>query len=155
MSQTSGVSQTNNSSRKILIDRIDKLIHLVAGKFGREIAQAVEGNMSMSQFLVLRFIAQSGPARVSQIAQKMQVTSSAVTFLTDKLVDKELIGRKRDKTDRRVVLVFVTEKGASLLEELEASRRAAAERLLSNLSDVELSSIVTILDKLASSIALA
>ena len=63
--------------------------------------------------------------------------------------------RKRDKTDRRVVLVFVTEKGASLLEELEASRRAAAERLLSNLSDVELSSIVTILDKLASSIALA
>jgi DNA-binding MarR family transcriptional regulator len=140
-------------NRKTLIDRIDRLIHLIAGKFSREVAQAIEGTMSVSEFLVLRMLAQTGPSRVSQIARKMQITASAVTFLADKLVDKELIRRKRDEIDRRVVLVSITEKGARVLEELEALRRAAAERMLEGLSDSELSGIVAILEKLAGSIA--
>jgi len=140
-------------NRKTLIDRIDRLIHLIAGKFSREVAQAIEGTMSVSEFLVLRMLAQTGPSRVSQIACKMQITASAVTFLTDKLADKELILRKRDEADRRVVLVSITEKGARVLEELEALRRAAAERMLEGLSDSELSGIVAILEKLAGSIA--
>jgi DNA-binding MarR family transcriptional regulator len=140
-------------NRKTLIDRIDRLIHLIAGKFSREVAQAIEGTMSVSEFLVLRMLAQTGPSRVSQIARKMQITASAVTFLTDKLADKELILRKRDEADRRVVLVSITEKGARVLEELEALRRAAAERMLEGLSDSELSGIVAILEKLAGSIA--
>jgi len=140
-------------NRKTLIDRIDCLIHLIAGKFSREVAQAIEGTMSVSEFLVLRMLAQTGPSRVSQIARKMQITASAVTFLTDKLADKELILRKRDEADRRVVLVSITEKGARVLEELEALRRAAAERMLEGLSDSELSGIVAILEKLAGSIA--
>lgn len=139
--------------RKTLIDRIDRLIHLIAGKFSREVAQAIEGTMSVSEFLVLRMLAQTGPSRVSQIAREMQITASAVTFLTDKLADKELILRKRDEADRRVVLVSITEKGARVLEELEALRRAAAERMLEGLSDSELSGIVAILEKLAGSIA--
>lgn len=140
-------------NRKTLIDRIDRLIHLIAGKFSREVAQAIEGTMSVSEFLVLRMLAQTGPSRVSQIARKMQITASAVTFLTDKLADKELILRKRDEADRRVVLVSITEKGARVLEELEGLRRAAAERMLEGLSDSELSGIVAILEKLAGSIA--
>lgn len=140
-------------NRKTLIDRIDRLIHLIAGKFSREVAQAIEGTMSVSEFLVLRMLAQTGPSRVSQIARKMQITASAVTFLTDKLADKELILRKRDEADRRVVLVSITEKGARVLEGLEALRRAAAERMLEGLSDSELSGIVAILEKLAGSIA--
>mgnify|MGYP001356844132 FL=1 len=140
-------------NRKTLIDRIDRLIHLIAGKFSREVAQAIEGTMSVSEFLVLRMLAQTGPSRVSQIARKMQITASAVTFLTDKLADKELILRKRDEADRRVVLVSITEKGARVLEELEALRRAAAERMLEGLSDSELSGIMAILEKLAGSIA--
>jgi DNA-binding MarR family transcriptional regulator len=82
----------------------------------------------------------------------MQITSSAVTFLTDKLVDKGLILRKRGETDRRVVLVSITEEGARVLKELEALRRAAAERILEGLSDAELWGIAAILDKSASGI---
>ena len=106
----------------------------------------------MSEFLVLRLIAHTGPSRVSRIAHKMQITSSAVTFLTDKLVDKGLILRKRGETDRRVVLVSITEEGARVLKELEALRRAAAERILEGLSDAELWGIAAILDKSASGI---
>lgn len=155
MNQNSGLSNIVNENRRVLIGQIDKLIHVITKRFGQEMARAVEGRISVSQFLVLRLLTQSGPARVSQIAEKMQITSSAVTFLTDKLMEKELIGRKRDKTDRRAVHVFATEKGVSLIKELETKRREAAENLLGNLSDLELSNIVTILDKLANSIALA
>ena len=148
MSQIQGVFP----DRKTLIDRIDRLIHLIATRFSREVAQAIEGTMSVSEFLVLRLIAHAGPSRVSRIAHKMQITSSAVTFLTDKLVDKGLILRKRGETDRRVVLVSITEEGARVLKELEALRRAAAERILEGLSDAELWGIAAILDKSASGI---
>ncbi len=155
MNQTSGLSEIINTDRRALIDQIDKLIHVITKRFGQEMARVVEGRISVSQFLLLRSLNQSEPARISQIAEKMQVTSSAVTFLTDKLIEQELIGRKRDKTDRRAVYIFVTKKGADLVEELESLRREAAESLLSNLSDLELSNIVTILDKLANSMAIA
>lgn len=145
----------HDENRKVLIDQIDRLIHFLARKFSQEMAQIIEGHVSATQFLVLRLLAHSGPAKVSQIAGKMQITPSAVTLLADGLTEKGLIGRERDQTDRRVVYINITEKGLELIRELENARRKAAESLMSRLSDLELSSIVAILDKLTNTTSLA
>ncbi|MGI6627728.1 MAG: MarR family winged helix-turn-helix transcriptional regulator [Bacillota bacterium] len=142
-------------NRKVLIEQIDSLIYVLARKFSQEIAQIIEGEISASQFLVLRFLAQSGPAKVSQIAEKMQITPSAVTLLANDLTAKNLVIRERDKKDRRVVYIYITEKGSDILKELEILRRRAAENLLYKLSDLELSNIVATLEKLATSITIA
>jgi len=115
----------------------------------------MKGRVSASQFIMLRFLKQCGPAKVSQISRKMQLTPSAITFMTKDLLERDLIERQRDTKDRRVVYISITQEGLEVVEEIEASIRQSTEILLSNLTNLDLSNIVYILEKLDTSLAMA
>ena len=66
------------------------------------------------QFYVLATIGYAGSLPFGEIGAKMMVTVSNLTGIVDRLEQKKLVLRKRDGTDRRVVHVTLTEKGASL-----------------------------------------
>jgi len=66
------------------------------------------------QFYVLATIGYAGSLPFGEIGAKMMVTVSNLTGIVDRLEQKKLVLRKRDGTDRRVVHVILTEKGASL-----------------------------------------
>lgn len=66
------------------------------------------------QFYVLATIGYAGSLPFGEIGAKMMVTVSNLTGIVDRLEQKKLVLRKRDGTDRRVVHVTLTGKGASL-----------------------------------------
>lgn len=66
------------------------------------------------QFYVLATIGYAGGLPFGEIGAKMMVTVSNLTGIVDRLEDKKLVTRKRDETDRRVVHVVLTDKGAKL-----------------------------------------
>lgn len=66
------------------------------------------------QFYVLATIGYAGGLAFGEIGAKMMVTVSNLTGIVDRLEEKKLVARKRDETDRRVVHVLLTEKGAKL-----------------------------------------
>ena len=66
------------------------------------------------QFYVLATIGYAGGLPFGEIGAKMMVTVSNLTGIVDRLEDKKLVTRKRDETDRRVVRVVLTDKGAKL-----------------------------------------
>jgi len=66
------------------------------------------------QFYVLATIGYAGSLPFGEIGAKMMVTVSNLTGIVDRLEQKKLVLRKRDETDRRVVHVALTEKGANL-----------------------------------------
>ncbi len=66
------------------------------------------------QFYVLATIGYAGSLPFGEIGAKMMVTVSNLTGIVDRLEQKKLVLRKRDETDRRVVHVTLTEKGANL-----------------------------------------
>ena len=145
----------DNTDRKIVIAQMIRLIHSISRKFGNEMTKIMKGRVSASQFIMLRFLKQCGPAKVSQISRKMQLTPSAITFMTKDLLERDLIERQRDTKDRRVVYISITQEGLEVVEEIEASIRQSTEILLSNLTNLDLSNIVYILEKLDTSLAMA
>jgi len=145
----------DDTHRKLVMGQMIKLMHSISRKFGREMTRAMDGRVSASQFIMLRFLKQCGPARVSEISRKMQLTPSAITFMTKDLFEKDLIERRRDTEDRRVVYINITQEGLEVVEAIETSIRQSAESLLGNLTNLDLSSIVCILEKLDTSIIMA
>lgn len=78
-----------------------------------------EIGLTVPQFGLLRMIAQEKKARVIQLADKLEVKSSAVTVMLDRLEALGLIAREPDENDRRAVIVTLTAKGQELLEEAQ------------------------------------
>lgn len=142
-------------NRRTTVGQIIRLLHSISGKFGKEITRSMEGRVSASQFIMLMILKQTGPAKASEIAKKMQLTPSAITFMSKDLFGKNLIKRKRDDDDRRAVYIHITEEGSRIVEEIETSIRQSLEGLLVNLTNAELSNIVLILDKLDKNIRMA
>ncbi|ASA24601.1 MarR family winged helix-turn-helix transcriptional regulator [Paenibacillus donghaensis] len=89
-----------------------------------------ELGLTVPQFGLLRMIAQEKKSRVVQLAEKLEVKSSAVTVMLDRLELLGLVQREPDECDRRAVVVTITPPGEELLKEAEyRSKLLLAEHL--------------------------
>ncbi len=81
---------------------------------------------SLTDFAVLEFLLQKGPQPVNTIGEKVLLTSGSITTAVQRLEKENLVIRRRDETDRRVVRVGLTPRGKALIER---SFQAHSERL--------------------------
>jgi DNA-binding MarR family transcriptional regulator len=78
------------------------------------------------QAILLTVYLEAPPHTVRGLAQKLNVTKPVITRALDSMGKHELVGRRRDETDRRNVLVQRTVKGALYLERLADTIRDLA-----------------------------
>ena len=108
----------------------------------------VDVDLTMSQLKILFVLhsssvpgAEHGP-RVSEVARLLGVTLPTVTSVTDKLVERGLVRRDEDPSDRRQTLCRLTPEGQQAIDGLMAGHRAYTEALLGYLSEDELAVIL-------------
>lgn len=102
-----------------LIEALGLSMWRVQRKITSQMSLHKEIGLTVPQFGLLRMIAQEKKARVIQLADKLEVKSSAVTVMLDRLEVFGLIERATDENDRRAVIVTITAKGQELLEEAQ------------------------------------
>lgn len=75
-----------------------------------------------SEFWLLIALIHADPKgmKASELSTQIQVTPAAVTHMLNSLEREHYIERQADPTDRRVVLVRLTEQGREILKELRA-----------------------------------
>ena len=78
---------------------------------------------------------------VSQVAEMVHLTPSAMTSVIDKLVKKGYVERRRDDEDRRVVHLVLTHSGRTVFRAHEAFHRGMAHSLFDSLSDDEAAAV--------------
>ncbi|MEC0168891.1 MarR family transcriptional regulator [Paenibacillus graminis] len=100
-----------------LVERLGLSMWKVQRKIASQMSLHQEIGLTVPQFGLLRMIAQEQNPRVIQLADKMEVKSSAVTVMLDRLELLGLSAREQDEHDRRAVIVTLTDKGEKLLEE--------------------------------------
>jgi DNA-binding MarR family transcriptional regulator len=107
---------------------------------------AVDVTMSQLKvaFLLYCSVPPSGTdgLRVSEVARLLGVTLPSVTSVMDKLVERGLLRRDEDPTDRRQHVCRLTPDGLQLIERLVAGRRAYTSRLLAYLDDEALATVL-------------
>jgi len=124
----------------------------------RRIAQAMElrsrdllsgHGMTGPQLTALRIIGSSQPISAGAVARGMHLSQATVTGILHRLEQRELLRRSRTASDRRNVLLCLTEKGQHTVRSAPSLLRDQFREQLSRLADWEQTAILSTLQRLA------
>lgn len=107
-----------------------------------------EHHLSPAQYNVLRILRTAGINGMAchEIGERMVTRDPDMTRLLDKLEDRELLGRARERQDRRVIRTRISPGGLKLLRELDDPVRGLHRRQLGHLSEKRLRLLVRLLE---------
>jgi DNA-binding MarR family transcriptional regulator len=94
-------------------------------RFSKELL-ATEGQITVEQYealLALRASDSSHGMQVGQLSERLQVRHHTTVALTNKLMDRGLVSKRRALDDRRQVYVRLTAAGVQLIDRLAAQHR--------------------------------
>lgn len=98
--------------------------------------------LTMPQFKVLSAVAVHGRIDSPYLVRRLNMLPSTLTRIVDRLVERDLVRRRVDSKDRRVVFLEATPEGTKLVKTLTASTMPEPlSEALQNLSPDELEQV--------------
>ncbi len=112
------------------------------------VAQALkEHGLTMTQYNVLRILRGAGSSGLcrSEVGQRMIAPMPDATRLIDRLIVAGYAQKARDPKDMRFTVTRITDRGLTLLKELDQPIRDRHKTLMRNLSDADITTLSTLL----------
>ncbi len=110
--------------------------------------------LTPSQYNVLRILRGEGrPLPILEIAGRTITVVPGITGLIDRLERDGFVNRLRCETDRRVIYVALTDRGATTLAALDGPMADLHHQLLGHLSRTELQELIRLLEKVRGPLA--
>lgn len=110
--------------------------------------------ISSSQLWVLWELYKTPGLKVTELASRLSIHQSTASNLIEKIVNRKLIGKKREDQDQRVVRLYLTEEGKDVILKAPDSPRGILREALDQLSAEELNLLEQSLENLISRIKL-
>ena len=106
-------------------------------------------DLTSQQYNVLRILRGSNPKPMSTscVRSRMLDKMSDVSRIVDRLFKKDLVSKKVCSSDKRLVDVFITKTGLSLLDEIDESVNGM-NKIFTGITEQEAETLNNILDKL-------
>jgi len=105
-----------------------KLMRATESVTARAHQQLSSLGLTFSQFGVLEALYHLGPMSQSAIGQKILRSSGNMTMVIDNLEKRELVRRERNQSDRRFLIIHLTDKGKKLITRIFPSHAAEITR---------------------------
>jgi DNA-binding MarR family transcriptional regulator len=118
-----------------LIEEVQRS-QLATDRYDQAVADAI--GLNRTDMRCLDVISREGPVTAGRLADATGLTSGAMTTALDRLERAGLARRVRDATDRRRVLVELTEEARAGAGDFYGDQMAHAERLYKRYSEKEL-----------------
>ena len=110
--------------------------------------QQLSHNPMSSEFKVMGMLTRHGSLPISRIGNWLGISKPNMTANIDKLIEENLVERKSDPTDRRVVNVSLTEKGVEYMKRSWDEAHEAIKLKLSSLTIEEMDLLYTSLENI-------
>ncbi|MCM3399805.1 MarR family winged helix-turn-helix transcriptional regulator [Oceanobacillus profundus] len=101
--------------------------------------------MRTSDFAILEALYHKGRQTIRQISEAVLINTGSITYVIDKLENKELLERSNCKDDRRVVYIQLTDQGRQLMDGIFPKHQKVIEDLFDGISDEEKTTIIHVL----------
>lgn len=125
-------------------------VSVFSGAFGKWAAQAVADLPGGPRgYLVLDAVSRGEHGSQLELARRLRVDRTAMTYLLDELEAAKLVTRRPDPADRRARLVALTAKGTRTLTRSRSQIDVAEQRLLSTLDASEALQFRRMLERVA------
>jgi DNA-binding MarR family transcriptional regulator len=102
-------------------------------------------DLSPHQARALRVVGSGDGVRLSELAEALRIAPRSATEVADGLQERGLVERAADPTDRRAVVLTVTEAGRQVQREVDDARAADAQELFGRLSAADRAELARIL----------
>jgi DNA-binding MarR family transcriptional regulator len=86
---------------------------------------------------VLSLLDSDGPCRITELAVHEGISQPSMTTMVTRLERQDLVERRRDPADGRIVLVAITDTGRDMLRRRRAAQLALLSSLISALDPAE------------------
>lgn len=107
-----------------------------------------EYDVTPVQYGILACLWQHDGQAPSQIAANLNLDSSTITGILDRMENKGLLRRTPDPNDRRALKVVLTEAGSALQVPIDKIIDEANEEVMESLSEIERETLRTLLGQL-------
>ncbi len=104
--------------------------------------------LSPAQYNVLRILRGAGPDGLAcrEVGERMITRDPDITRLLDRLEQRDLVTRNRDRADRRVITTRITEEGMRILRKLDRPIEQLHLDQLGHLGEQRLRSLIGLLE---------
>jgi MarR family transcriptional regulator, 2-MHQ and catechol-resistance regulon repressor len=100
-------------------------------------AHARRHGLTPAEFGVLELLHHRGDTLIGEIRRRILVSSGGVTYLIDRLEERDLVERKRCPDDRRATYVGLTPSGAAHIAGIFPEHAAVVEAAVQGLGDAD------------------
>ena len=114
----------------------------------------VEG-MTYPRMRLIHQLVEDGPLMMSQLGERLNVSPRNVTVLVDGLEKEQLVRRVAHPSDRRAILVEITDAGRKAHQGIYAAHADRAAALFDALTAVEQRALLEVLEKLRQALVAA
>ena len=105
--------------------------------------------MTMSQYQLLKLVANTRAGRISDVANFLRVTNAAASKAVERLVRRDLVVRKPSTNDRRVNYLMLTRHGESVLDRHEKAHDDVLQEIFTAVPVEELTRASELLDRMS------
>ena len=105
--------------------------------------------LSPKELAFLIILDEVGECRVKDLAARVNLPLSTVSWTADRMVSKEFLARKTDPSDRRAIILSLADQGRKALSKHEEIFHNVARVVVENLPEQEAEHIVSIIRKVA------
>ena len=107
--------------------------------------------LRITTYSSLQLIIQNPGLRQSELASALDIKTSNMVAIIDDLEMRKWIKRKPEPSDRRALALFATAAGKNVCRKAELLTIETEETLLNKLTDAELNTLSTLLEKIENS----
>lgn len=108
-----------------------------ASIYAHAVAHAADHGLSLAEFAILEALYHRGRMVLGEIQRRILVSSGGITFLVDRLAEKQLVVRQECPEDRRAKYVALTREGTRLIRELFPSHARTLALAMQGLTNQE------------------
>lgn len=93
----------------LVVDIFDKILTIEE----KALRQGEYKDLSITEFHTLEAIGENRSRTMGEVAKDLNITVGTLTTAINRLVKKGYVDRRREATDRRIVKVFLTDRGVA------------------------------------------
>ena len=127
-------------------DKMGQIMPVMMKEFARHMAGELQkGKVTLPQMMILHFLEVEREAKMKDLAHFTGVTMAAMTGIVDRLVKSGLCARVYDPQDRRIIKIKLTDRGNTLVKNINESKRQMIIKIFGKISGTDRSDYLRIL----------
>jgi DNA-binding MarR family transcriptional regulator len=133
----------DSAQRRLVDELLDELTSIKGRDRSRMFRAWHECGVSVVQLSAANLLEVDGPMPMGRLAESLGISVASATGVVDRMEERNLVVRRHDVGDRRLVVVHAAEGTEELFRTMEQMRREHLSVLLEQLSKDELSGFLT------------